>query len=54
LSESDDLSFERVCRGKNFFKNYCCISSQAQMDPDLRFCSHVLVLSFNKKKKALI
>jgi hypothetical protein len=24
------------------------------MDPDLRFCSHVLALSFNEKEKALI
>jgi hypothetical protein len=54
LSESGDLSFERVCsvRWKNFFKNYCCISSQARMDPDLRFCSHVLALSFNEKGKS--
>jgi len=37
--------------GKNFFKNYCCISSQARMDPGLKFCSHVLALSFNEKGK---
>jgi len=41
--------------GKNFFKNCCYISFQARMDPNLRFCSRVLALSFNEKeKKALI
>jgi hypothetical protein len=40
--------------GKNFFKNCCCISSQARIDPDLRFCSHVLALTLNEKEKALI
>jgi hypothetical protein len=24
------------------------------MDPDLRFCSHVLALSFNEKEKKLL
>jgi len=54
FSESDDLSFERVCyvRRKNFFKNYCYISSQARIDPSLKFCSHVLALSFNEKGKS--
>jgi hypothetical protein len=40
--------------GKNFFKNCCCISSQARIDPDLRFCSHALALTLNEKEKALI
>jgi hypothetical protein len=55
LSECGDLYFERVCsvRWKKFFKNGCCISSQAQMDPGLKFCSHVLALSFNEKGKKL-
>jgi len=55
LSENGNLSFERVCsvkRKKNFFKNYCSISSQTRMDPDLRFCNHVLALSFNEKGKS--
>jgi len=54
LSESDYLSFERVCSvgQKNFFKNCCCISSQARMDPGLKFCSHVLALSSSEKGKS--
>ena len=38
--------------GKNFFKNCCCISFQARMNPDLRFYNHVLALSFNEKWKS--
>jgi hypothetical protein len=37
--------------GRNFFKNYCCILSQSQIDPDLRFYNHVLALSFKDKEK---
>jgi hypothetical protein len=56
FNEGGDLSFERNVgwEQKNFFKNYCCISSQTRINLNLRFCSHVLTLSFKKKKKKVI
>ena len=56
FNEGGDLSFERNVgwEQKNFFKNYCCISSQTRINLNLRFCSHVLTLSFKKKEKKVI